>query len=386
MKPTTKTLSVFSVISAVTLLIAGLIYLPKGSLVENNQSSYLSEKNASQASLNKLPDTTQNQLAPNLTDASTTHAANHTQPLDPETVAHDEAPYQRIQRLTNPSDFQQAMAAEQANYHRYPPNVRPLSNDQPDPVVQGYAIDERTTLSDDKRTALTLWTNQKVYGFDDSVEIHAQLVEYSRSDNDIQPGSQFLKGEFRAQLLKQNKVIHEFTFASANTGQIAHTLSLGHALPASASTGIYKILVSEQQTGLTDAITFTLSNPGIELTGNFRDGINEQGDLQLDVEVNIALGGRYYAQASLYSQDDNAMGVTQFSGQLDAGLQWISLTFAGLLFHDLQQDGPYVLKQVSLAKVAMPLERTSLLTPNFETQVYRYDAFSKREYVETGRE
>ncbi len=387
-----KSVTAFAILSALIILLIGFVYLPKGSLLDapnaRNESSTTSPSNLTEhKNLDSLNSSKISTQADKPRDALI--AQSHT--VDATEIT--ELPHERIKRIANPSDFQQALLAEQTNFHRYPPHVRPLSPEQPDPIVQGYAIDQRTTRNEDGSAALTLWSDEKIYGVNDTVYLYAQLFKQTQVGPDDSIDRLEIKGQYRAQLIKQNKILSEFEFSSSansttgptgshstqtnlSSANASFALSLSKLLSPSADTGIYKIIVKETQTGITDAITFTLSSPGIELTGKFRDRKDEQGNLLIEAEVNITSSNRYYVQASLYDQQDSALGVTQFSGQLAAGLHWIPLSYPGLLFHDLQLDGPYVLKQMSLAKVAMPLERTPLLTPNFETQAYRYDEFS----------
>jgi hypothetical protein len=80
-------------------------------------------------------------------------------------------------------------------------------------------------------------------------------------------------------------------------------------------------------------------------------------------------------QGSLYSETQVAIGVAQLSTQLTPGLHWLTLSFSGLMIKDAQENGPYVLKHVSLAKVTIPMMRTPLIEPAFSTNSYRLDEF-----------
>jgi hypothetical protein len=130
---------------------------------------------------------------------------------------------------------------------------------------------------------------------------------------------------------------------------------------------------------ITDAITFTLSQPDIELTGNYKEFINSNGDLIIEAQVKINANAHFYIQASLYSSGSIPIGVTQLSQPLTKGKHWLPLSFSGLMIQDSEESGPYVLKQVSVAKVTMPMQRGPLLEPNFITESYGLSEFSQKQ-------
>lgn len=281
-------------------------------------------------------------------------------------------PHERIRQLTNKSDFQQALLTDYDQHKRYPPNTTRLEQSDSNPITQRYAIDERTTTDPDDGSALTIWSDKKYYGLDDTVRVFAQL-----NSNDGQP----INTNIQAQLIQSNNILAEFTLNKAAQGnRYQYNLVLNDVLPSSAKTGIYKILIKPSGLPIMDALTFTLSQPNIALTGNFKDHVNDEGHLVINMEVSVAASNRFYSQASLFNPAGTPIGVTQFSGELSMGNHWIELVFPGLLLHDAQEDGPYVLKEVSLAKVSMPLQRAPLDTPNYETQAYRLEAFSNTPY------
>ena len=46
------------------------------------------------------------------------------------------------------------------------------------------------------------------------------------------------------------------------------------------------------------------------------------------------------------------------------------------MIQDAQENGPYVLQQVSLAKVTMPMQRAPLLENQYTTSSYRLEEFA----------
>ena len=91
--------------------------------------------------------------------------------------------------------------------------------------------------------------------------------------------------------------------------------------------------------------------------------------------MNVSANSHFYIQASLYSSTNVAIGITQFSQQLTTGSHWVPLSFSGLMIQDANEAGPYVLKNVSVAKVTMPMQRGPLVEPDFQTDSYALDEF-----------
>lgn len=281
-------------------------------------------------------------------------------------------PHERIRQLTNKSDFQYALLEDHDQHKRYPPNTTRITDASTNPLTQRYAVDERSTVSKEDGAALTIWSDKKYYALSDTVNVFAKL-----SDDQ----GQLLKNGFKAELVSGQSLITAFALEDANQdGLYTYSLQLSEVLEASAKSGIYKILIKPNNHNSMDAIAFTLSQPNIALTGKFKDSITSEGHLSIQMEVSVEASNRFYAQASLHNSAGTPIGETQFSGELSMGNQWIELIFPGLLLHDAQEDGPYVLKQVSLAKVTMPLQRGPLEEPNYETEAYRLESFSKTPY------
>jgi len=281
-------------------------------------------------------------------------------------------PHERIRLISNKSDFQQALLADHDQHRRYPPNTTRLETNQSSPIAQRYATDERTTIDQEDNAAFTVWTDSKYYGIDDTVNVFAKMSDAE---------GKILKPGYSAELLVGNASLMTFTLNEAQSdGVFSFELPLKETLSASAKTGVYKILIKPNNRNLLDSVAFTLTQPDIELTGQYKDSITDDGHLSVKMEVSVAAGNRFYVQASLYNVAGEPIGLTQFSGELSIGHHWIELIYPGVLLHDTQEDGPYILKDVSLAKVAMPLQRAPLQSPNFETQAYRLEAFSQAAY------
>ncbi|MBT8072842.1 MAG: hypothetical protein HKP21_03950 [Xanthomonadales bacterium] len=96
---------------------------------------------------------------------------------------------------------------------------------------------------------------------------------------------------------------------------------------------------------------FTAANriPAV-FTGRVFDRV-DNGDLLFDVEVDVKTPGAYRIDGSLFDNSGRPFGWARFDGQLTRGSSFISLRYYGLLFHDAQVAGPYILKNLYGARL-----------------------------------
>ena len=67
---------------------------------------------------------------------------------------------------------------------------------------------------------------------------------------------------------------------------------------------------------------------------------------------------------------------------LEKGKSWVPFKFYGLMMRDSNVDGPYLLKNISLARVTMPMQRAPLIHPGYFTEHYTLSKFSNVRYEE----
>jgi hypothetical protein len=279
-----------------------------------------------------------------------------------------ERPIEKIRNQIDKTDLQKRIVSEYDNFRRYPPENSAIESSAQDPITQRYAADERTTLNEDKSMGLTVWSEEKYYLENDTVTVNA----YIENAEGIKQATVFNSTFY----YDQNQSLGNLEFSDKDDdGVYQTTIELTQNITLNKGTGIYKVWIQDVNNKISDSITFTLSQPDIQLTGNYSESINSNGDLIIDAEVEIKANSNYYVQASLYSSTQVAIGVTQFSQQLTIGTHWIPLSFSGLMIQDSNENGPYVLRQASVAKVTMPMQRAPLIEPNFITESYALSEF-----------
>ncbi len=308
-------------------------------------------------------------------NAPTTRTALVSPPLVTRQPTEPDAPgraIDRIRAIQEKTALHKALLEDHAQHSRYPAFNRAFSEAAHDPVKKRYDIDERTTASEDGQFALTIWSDRKFYLQGDRAQIHARITDAEGS---------VVRSRLVAQVLYQEQqAVGQLDLQDPDgdgvySAEYAFPREEGRRAP-----GLYKVLIVSDQEALADALTFMLSDPKIELTGNYRDQLTSDGDLMLEAEVRISQHSRYYVQASLYTDANTPVGETQYAGELSPGVHWVPLTFYGLMFQDVGEPGPYLLKNLSLSRVTLPVQRAPLIEPGYFTHAYALDQFKSKPY------
>jgi len=287
-------------------------------------------------------------------------------------TAHTEtfaSPLERIQAIQNKSQLQQALLRDHAEFDRYPNYNKRIETPEQDPITQKYAIDERISESEDSYESMRLWTEQKYYLPGQKIRIFAQIFDENREPTRANFGGQLIFNE--------NKEIQTLVFTPTENDQIYRSELTLDILSEKPDYGIYKALVINDKNDLADSVTFTLSEPSIRLTGEYTEQINENGSLIIDTEVQVSAAGRFYAQASLYGSTAESIGSAQTANELKPGKHWLRFTYDAQLIADAGAAGPYIVKHVELAKTGIPISRLPLENPNFITDSYPLEQFSR---------
>jgi|GEM_PF-1083094 len=355
--------------AVLAILTTGIIFLIALNLMDFAPIDEHTEQVVAKSMSNKSPartntTTDSNSIPEILTNANAQANADE----DNAGMAQPEDPIARIKAIQNKTALHRALVKEHQAFSRYDPNNRRFESPDDDPLAERYAIDERTTTDEETDTSLTIWTDQKYYLYGDRVQVFARLTDAKGTP---------IQTDFVGQLIyNEQTTLQNFAFTPApEPGLFTHALELSSQSSSEYQPGIYKILIANRENALADAVTFILSKPDIQLTGNFRDSITSNGDLLIEAEVEVSSDHRYYVQASLYSENGAPIGTTEVAEALLAGQHWLPLNFDGQLFQDAQEPGPYFIKSLSLAKVALPIQRAPLLKPDFFTQAYAVHEF-----------
>ncbi|MFA0810480.1 hypothetical protein [Microbulbifer epialgicus] len=281
--------------------------------------------------------------------------------------------WEEIQARPVKTELHQSLLSDLAKFHRYPPQNRAINSLSQDPITQTHAPDQRTTQSDNG-DALTLWTQKKFYSYGEKVQVYA-----FQTDSD---GVKVLADLTALMVMDDRQVVGTLTF-NDNDGDLIYEVEMeaGSYEGRPLSAGIYKIIVDTDIDGLRDAAAFTLSEDTGNYTGNLRDSVTSEGDLLVEAEVEILERGRFYFRASLYNDEQTPIGVLQYAAELPVGRHWIPFEFYGLMIRDKEQDGPYLVKQLSISRVTVP--RTErLFQPGYYTERYNIEQFNDTPYRE----
>jgi len=281
-----------------------------------------------------------------------------------------------IKARAEKNSFHEGLLKDHEQQKKYPPYNQRIPTIEQDPVERRYEIDERTTQNEEGDNHLTIWTDQKYYLSGDEVVISA-ILQDARGVR--------LPTTFFGQLIyNETQSLQQFEFLDPDQdGVYEYRLRLDQSQTPALLAGVYKVLIVNNTNEMVDAASFTLSQPDVQLTGEYKDVISPNGDLIIQAEVNVTSKNQLYFQATLYSSTNDPIGSTQVSGELMPGRHWVSLKFDGLMIRDVGEPGPYLLKSLSLAKVAFPIQRAPLIYPEFYTQGYSVDQFRNTNFAET---
>jgi len=281
-----------------------------------------------------------------------------------------------LKGMKDKNSFHKALLKDNEQQNKYPPYNQSIPTLEQDPIERRYELDIRTVESENGEASLTLWTDKKYYLHGDEVLISAIL----QNTKGVRIPTRFL-GQL---IYNETQNLQQFEFSDLDQdGIYEYRFKLDPVDKEALVSGIYKVLIINDANEMVDGVTFILSQPELQLTGNYKDTISSNGNLLIEAEVEVTAKHRFYFQAALYSSTNDPIGSTQFSGELSQGRHWVPLDFDGLMVRDAGEPGPYLLKSISLAKVVLPMQRAPIIYPEYYTQGYNVDQFRNTNYAAT---
>ncbi len=281
--------------------------------------------------------------------------------------------YERLATKESRTELEEHLLANMLEANRYPPSTRSFAEPDADPVSRMYQQETRSMASDDGKLSLTVWSEKNNFQLGDEITIHAFVLDetQSASGNEVK-----IPSAIRGVLFFDDSYqLTEVTFSDEDGDLIYDTHISGseHLDP-----GLYKLAVYSDY-AIQESVVFALNDKFGEFTGNFRDSL-VGGNLQIDIEVDVKTEGFFQIQASLYSSPEVPVGNVEVARQLSPGKQWVPVTFYGKMIRDQGVDGPYLLKNLSLAQRAFPVKRSGLFEAYYSTDKYTAEQFSNADY------
>jgi len=280
-----------------------------------------------------------------------------------------------IKEMKDKNSFHEALLKDTEQQKKYPPYNQRIPTIEQDPIERRYELDVRTVENESGEANLTLWTDKKYYLHGEDVLISAILQDAKGIR---------IPTRFMGQLIyNESQNLQQFEFLDLDLdGIYEYRFKLDPVNNQALLSGIYKILIVNNANEMVDGVTFILSQPELQLTGNYKDAVSSNGNLLIEAEVDVAAKHRFYFQAALYSSTNDPIGSTQFSGELPQGRHWVPLSFDGLMVRDAEEPGPYLLKSISLAKVVLPMQRAPIIYPEYYTQGYSLEQFRSTPFTQ----
>ena len=281
--------------------------------------------------------------------------------------------YQRLADKENRTELEENLLANMLEANRYPPSTRSFAEPEDDPVARMYQQDVRSMTSENGKLSLTVWSDKNSFQSGDEIVIYAIVRDEIQSvaGNEINMPST-LRGNLS---FNDSYQLTELTFSDDNSDLIyeAHISGTEHL-----DSGLYKVTVYSEYE-IQESVVFALNDNFGEFTGQFRDSVVD-GNLIIEIEVDVKTEGFYQIQASLYSSSELPIGNVEVAKQLASGKQWVPVNFYGKMIRDQGVDGPYLLKNLSLAQRAFPVKRSGLFEADYTTHQYLAQQFHNSEY------
>ncbi|MDX1957557.1 MAG: hypothetical protein SFU98_03235 [Leptospiraceae bacterium] len=156
---------------------------------------------------------------------------------------------------------------------------------------------------------------------------------------------------------------------------------------------------------------FSSPNKPAEVTNVFRESTND-GSLIIHATVNVLKAGNYHLEANLKeAKEKNYIAYSTFDGSLKSGTNEVEFLFFGKILKDKGYDGPYIvtdvrghrvnlavdpawfsqgeegLKKIQAAKTTEPDKELVLpFTDEYKTKPYQISVFSNKEWASADKE
>lgn len=271
---------------------------------------------------------------------------------------------------------------------RFPADNQPLDIDAPDPILAARTPTRQTLPGPyGAEPALSVWASGVSFQQGDSVSLYAALdvADYG-TDLDLLTlppetagGPWLITGSLESLQAGQLAELEyrddgEGADFLAGDGVYTATYSLTSVEApklGQAENIAVKVTAKNEAGDERKAIGgFLYSNPAAELTGRFRDRL-EDGSMIVSAQVEVFAKGRFHLSATLDDILGRSLGSAQAAEILDPGIHWIDLPYYGLIFHKRGLPGPYRLSSVTLATTnGMPNALGPVLTDVHLTRFY----------------
>jgi hypothetical protein len=276
-----------------------------------------------------------------------------------------------------------SLAANAAQDYRdraqYPRWSQPLAPGE-DPILRDREVSPVSARGPrDDGAVLTVLPDQIAFEAPDAILLYAYLTA-----NGERIGARSIGGEIVTESLTP---LVPLTFGDAGTDGDAiagdHIYTALYQPAAGQMSGLSESFLarvtafSEEGEEIRAGTSFQYSNPDAQLTGNYRDRL-EDGSLVIEAEVEVRNPGRFHLEGTLYDgAAANPLAWSQDAAELTPGRQWLRLSFFGRILHERGVDGPYLLRFLALSTATtMPNAKNRLVENAFVTGHYAAAQFS----------
>lgn len=298
------------------------------------------------------------------------------------------------------------MVGDALELNRFPPDSQPLTPAMTD-VLKPYSRHETPVAIprkkdgkiDPETSPYVLFTGPK-YLLSPGTPIEAHLEVFARRPKEGEPPERMEVDIADARLLKFGQpqfttvVKAPLNDAGNNGDPVAGDRVYSVTIPASALeslatyNGMLQLTADVRLNGVDGISHLTLdfmmtAAPPAVFTDNVRERLAPQG-LELTVRVDVKQKGNYFTQALLFDSKNKPIGYAVSRNAWDVGPREATFLFFGLLFHDANAQGPYVMRTLTGARLAEGNEPFNTEMPPYAgeywTKNYPLSDFSTNEY------
>ena len=279
-------------------------------------------------------------------------------------------------------------AKEYRERARFPESSRALKSGEVDPIREKRTATRQTMRGPGgAEPVLSVWAGKVSFERPQPVDLYASLEAKGKAVGlvtEIAGEIADASGSIVAQILYKDD--GQGADRRAGDGVFSARLELPEGLD-SAPAASYMVRVKARMLDgdLREAAGgFLYSSPSSHLTGRYRDFVKD-GNLVIAAELDVAEAGRFHLAATLYSMAGEPIGWAQAAANLEAGRQWIELSYYGLLFHDRKVAGPFRLGTLALSTTStMPNALNDLVENAHVTRAYRLGQMRREPFGSPG--
>jgi hypothetical protein len=300
------------------------------------------------------------------------------------------------------------MVADAMELNRFPPDSRPLTREMTD-MIRPYSrheypmpirrkLGKGERLEEDQAPFYLLTGPRYLLTRGDPLEARLEVYRGNPAGQEapekipveIVASQLFRFGQPQYTLLGKVPMNDEGAHGDERGGDLVYGVAVnpGDLKELAGYNGLLQLVVDFRVGSIEYIVRATLdfmltSREPARYSGVFSEKLTPQG-LEITAQVEVFQGGLYFLQGLLFDAKNNPIGFSIARPTWEPGKHGATFSFFGLLFHEAQAEGPYVLRTLTGARLPADGEPFKVEMPPFpgeyRTRAYKLSEFSGSEY------